>query len=160
MKNPYPIDHSSREYNSTNEIAQQITIEQGAGWTQVKLPEVERLKDKFILGAYVLKQTAAAKKKFYPNGHQLLAAEAVENAYLTLRKDGAPILDKTPLEQFLFDPSMQPPGTYKQLIRPGCFDMKESWIDINMDCLEAATEDLVIHWVFIDNKTCDNVKPC
>ena len=155
----YPINASSREHNSTYEIAQSITVEKGSGWKAIRLPEVERLKGKCIMGLYVMRQSDGAKKKTNKEGTPLLATDAAVNTYLTLKKNGYPVLEESPLEPFLHDYSMGP-GKYKQIILPEGVDMKESNIEIDSSCLEEDTEVLVIHYVYIDDKDCKHIKPC
>lgn len=153
-----PINVGGREYPICYHIAQRITLHQGSGWQTKNLPEIERLKGKQIIGAFVLRQSDGTKKKFWVNGNQLLATEAAQNAYLTYKKKGCPLTEKIPVEQLLYD-SNDGPGKYAQVIH-SAVDMKESVLHFESSCLAQAQEDLVIHYIYIDDQNCEYIKPC
>lgn len=145
-----------REHEHTMEHPLYLTIEKGQGMVTLNLPETPELENKWLLGLYIIRQWDGTKPlKSRKNKNALLSVDALANAWLKLVDDkGCPIIKDKPLITLSLDIKTCCAGKYVQIVAPNSFKFQSSELWIDTECLVEDKEDLVIHFVFMDQKKC------
>lgn len=145
----------------TSELSVPITIEQGTeNRKEISLPEINDLKGKTIMGAYIIRQWDKTDKLTAKTSRNpLLSVEALGNAWITLMGEGGcPVIRNKPLITLSVDILQNDYLEYPKLLKGNGYVYDSSTICIDTSKLVEAKEDLVIHFIYLDPEKCKEQK--